>query len=75
MKKLKRSTTNRIFAGVIGGFSEYFNIDVVLLRVVFVFFLLVTGLFPGAIAYIVALFMIPNDTDVTVHEVHKDKEI
>ncbi|PIR86493.1 hypothetical protein COU13_00600 [Candidatus Kaiserbacteria bacterium CG10_big_fil_rev_8_21_14_0_10_43_70] len=67
MKKLKRSTTNRIISGVIGGFSEYFNIDVVLLRVVFVFFLLVTGLFPGVIAYIVAIFMIPINDGTIVH--------
>jgi len=69
MKKLKRSTNNRIFSGVIGGFSEYFNIDPVLLRVVFIFFLLVTGFFPGLLAYIIAIFMIPNDEGPVVHDI------
>lgn len=69
MKKLRRSTKNQTVAGVIGGFAEYFNVDPTLLRVLFVFFLLATGLFPGVIAYIVAIFMMPRDTDTKMHTV------
>lgn len=60
MKKLYRSNTNRVWKGVLGGFGEYFNVDPVMLRVVFILFVLVTGVFPGVIAYIISLFIIPN---------------
>ena len=35
-KKMERSRTNRVLAGVCGGLSDYFNIDVALVRVLFV---------------------------------------
>ena len=35
-KKLERSYSNRVIAGVCGGLSEYFNIDIALMRVLFV---------------------------------------
>jgi len=71
-KKLKRSTKDRMISGVIGGFSEYFNVDSVLLRVVFVFFLLATGLFPGVIAYLIAILMVPSDAGTVVYDVHEE---
>lgn len=60
MKKLHRSETNKVVSGVLGGFGEYFDIDPVLLRVVFILFVLVTGFFPGVFAYIISLFIIPK---------------
>lgn len=60
MKKLYRSEDNRIWKGVIGGFGEYFNIDPVLLRIVFIFFVLATGIVPGVITYIIAILIIPK---------------
>lgn len=60
MKKLYRSNTNRLWKGVLGGFGEYFDVDPVLLRVFFILFVLVTGIFPGVLAYIISLFIIPN---------------
>lgn len=45
---------------MLGGFGEYFNVDPVMLRVIFILFVLVTGFFPGVIAYIISLFIIPN---------------
>jgi len=35
-RKLYRSKTNRQLAGVCGGLAEYFNLDVTLIRVLFV---------------------------------------
>lgn len=60
MKKLYRSEINKIWKGVIGGFGEYFNVDPVLLRVIFIFFVLATGVLPGVIAYIIAVFIVPK---------------
>lgn len=59
-KKLYKSAMNRVWTGVIGGFGEYFNVDPTVLRVIFMFFVLVTGFFPGVIAYIIAIFLIPE---------------
>lgn len=60
MKHLYRSQTNKSWKGVIGGFGEYFEVDSVLLRVLFVLFVICTGIFPGVIAYIIAIFIIPK---------------
>ncbi|MBP6925637.1 MAG: PspC domain-containing protein [Candidatus Pacebacteria bacterium] len=60
MKKLYTSKTNKIWKGIIGGIGEYFDIDPVLLRVIFIFFVLATGLFPGVVTYIIALYIIPK---------------
>jgi phage shock protein PspC (stress-responsive transcriptional regulator) len=60
MKRLYRSKKNRILAGVIGGLGEYFNIDPVLLRLIWVLVVVFTGFFPGTIAYIIALVIVPE---------------
>lgn len=59
MKKLYRSQDNKIWKGVIGGVGEYYNIDPVLLRLVFIFFVLVTGVVPGLVVYIIAIYIVP----------------
>jgi phage shock protein C len=59
-KKLHKSNTNKVLTGVLGGLGEYFNIDPVLLRVIFAFFVLITGFFPGVVAYFIATLLIPD---------------
>ncbi|MBI1960793.1 MAG: PspC domain-containing protein [Candidatus Liptonbacteria bacterium] len=56
MKKLYRSRTNKILGGVAGGFAEYFDIDPVIMRLVF-FALLFSGTF--ILAYIAAWIFVP----------------
>jgi phage shock protein C len=60
MKKLYRSRENKIFGGIIGGIGEYFDVDPTVLRLIFMFFILVTGIMPGVIVYIAALFIVPR---------------
>lgn len=60
MKKLYKSKTNRVWKGILGGLGEYFDIDPVLLRIIFIFFVLVTGLVPGVLTYIIGIFIIPE---------------
>ncbi len=60
MKKLYRSSTNKVAAGIIGGLGEYWDIDPVVLRLAFVFLILITGLVPGVLAYLIALFIVPK---------------
>lgn len=74
IKRLRRSKTDRIIAGVIGGFGEYLGVDSTLLRVIFVFFVLVTGFFPGVLAYIIAIFLIPLEGEPVVHTIHNDAQ-
>lgn len=59
-KKLYRSETNKVFAGIIGGLGEYFDVDPVLLRLIWIVIVVFTGFIPGILVYIIALFLIPR---------------
>lgn len=75
MKKLTRIPSKGITGGVIAGFAEYFSVDVTLLRVIFIFFVLVTGLFPGVFGYIIALIIMPVDAPIIhEHQEHKTQQ-
>jgi phage shock protein C len=65
MKRLYRSRTDRKLAGVIGGIAQYFQFDPSLLRVIFLVLLICTGFFPVGLAYLVAVYLIPNEEDVS----------
>lgn len=58
-KRLYRSTTDRVFAGVAGGLAEYFNLDPTIVRLIILLLILAPG--PGLIFYIGAALIIPND--------------
>jgi len=60
MKKLYRSKENKMWGGIFGGLGEYLNVDPTLLRLIFLFLFLATGIAPALIAYIVALFIVPK---------------
>ena len=60
MKKLYRSNKNKVFAGIIGGIGEYFDVDPVLLRILWLLILAATGLIPGLIVYLIAIFIVPK---------------
>jgi len=56
-KRLLRSNVNRVIAGVCGGVAEYFVIDPVLVRILFV----LTAIFgAGFIVYLVLWIMMPE---------------
>jgi len=57
-KKLRRSRGDRMVAGVCAGLAEYFNVDPVLVRLVFVLLALAGG--PGVLLYIVLWFIMPE---------------
>jgi phage shock protein C len=61
LKKLERSRTNRMFAGVLGGIAERTGIDARLLRVLFIFLVFVTALLPMSLLYILLMFIMPRD--------------
>ena len=60
MKKLHRSNSNKIFAGIIGGVGEYFDIDPVILRLLWLLMVISTGIVPGVIVYLFAIYIVPR---------------
>jgi len=60
-KKLYRSNTDRMIAGVSGGMAKYFNIDATLVRLAWVFLVLLGG--TGILAYLVCALVIPRDLE------------
>lgn len=57
-KKLYRSRGNRVLGGVCGGIGEYFEIDPVLVRLIFLILFFVAGV--GFLGYIIAWIIIPE---------------
>ena len=57
---LRRSTHNRMIAGVCAGLAEHFGLDPTLLRVVYVLVSLLSAAFPGLLVYIVLWLVIPE---------------
>lgn len=83
-KKLYRNEDEAIFAGVCSGLADYFDIDVILMRVIFV--LLVLGGGSGILIYIVLWIVTPvkNQVEIidkgekmkeTVKEIKKDVKV
>jgi len=58
-KKLYRSRKDRVLGGVCGGLGNYFNLDPVLMRVIWVALFFAAGL--GILAYIIAWIIIPEE--------------
>ena len=57
-KKLYRSVTDKMLGGVCGGLAEYFSIDPVLVRLIFVLAVIFGG--SGILAYIILWIIIPQ---------------
>ena len=57
-KQLRRSTENKVIAGVCGGIAEYFGLDPTLVRLGWVLFCALGG--SGVLAYIIAAIIIPE---------------
>ncbi len=76
-KKLYRDENRKVIAGVCAGLADYFNVDVTIVRLIFVLTLIYHG--GGTLAYIVLWVVVPrrkgvlNDpsVDYTVHGVNQ----
>ena len=58
---LRRSTDNRMIAGIICGLAEYFELDPALLRVLYVVVSVVSVAFPGILVYLILWMVIPEE--------------
>lgn len=65
MKKVYRARHNRMVAGVCMGLSDYFDVDVTLVRLVWVLAVLFGG--SGLLAYLIAWIIIPEEPLVDGH--------
>jgi phage shock protein PspC (stress-responsive transcriptional regulator) len=68
-KRLYRSRTQKQIVGVCGGIADYFNLDPMIVRVLFVLLTLAGG--PGLILYIILMFFVPEEPEFVQTSVKK----
>lgn len=49
-----------MIAGVCGGIAEYLDVDVTVVRVLYILVSIVSAAFPGILAYIILMFVMPR---------------
>jgi len=59
MKRLFRSTNDKVIGGVCGGLGKYFQVDPVIFRLLWVLSIFLWG--AGILAYIIAWIVIPKE--------------
>lgn len=59
VKRIYRSSTDKMVGGVCGGLGEYFEIDPTIIRIIWLVCVFVAG--GGLFAYLLALIIIPSD--------------
>ena len=64
-RRLTRSNRNKMIAGVCGGLAEYLNVDPTVMRVLYVLVSILSAAFPGIVAYIILMFLMPPPEEVT----------
>jgi phage shock protein C len=64
MKKLARSHLQRKLAGVCGGLAAYLDIDPTALRLAAVILTVVSGVVPGAVCYLAAALIMPEEPEI-----------
>ena len=60
-KRIYRSRSDRMVAGVLGGWAAYLGFDPSLVRLTFVLLVILTGFFPGVFFYLVMAIVIPRE--------------
>ncbi|MBN1617780.1 PspC domain-containing protein [Candidatus Dojkabacteria bacterium] len=62
-QRIYRSETNKVIAGVCGGLGEFFNIDPVIIRLIFVLMVLFGG--SGMLIYLIMWIIVPLKSSVS----------
>lgn len=71
-KKLRRTRHDNVLAGVCGGLANYFNIDVIVVRAIWVISALLGG--PGLGTYIICALVIPKEKHDDFKRADEDDE-
>lgn len=58
--RLRRSRSDKMIAGVIGGLARYFGFDPTMARVLYVILSIVSVAFPGILVYILLWIIMPE---------------
>ena len=59
-RKLQRSTSNKMIAGVCAGIASYFNLDPTIIRVLYVLMVFFAGF--GILLYLILWLVIPSES-------------
>jgi phage shock protein C len=65
-KRLVRPEDKKMIAGICAGLADYLDLDVSLVRLLFVAVTLLTAIFPMAFFYFIAWIIIPAEDQVVV---------
>ena len=57
---LRRSRSDRMIAGVVGGLAKYFGLDPTLARVLYVVGSILSAAFPGILVYVLLWAIVPE---------------
>jgi phage shock protein PspC (stress-responsive transcriptional regulator) len=60
-RPLRRSRSDRMIAGVVGGLAGYFGMDATLARVLYVVGSIVSVAFPGILVYVILWAIVPEE--------------
>ena len=58
--KLYRLNEGKKIAGICAGIADLYNLDVTLVRLIFIFATVLTGIWPGVITYLAGWYLIPE---------------
>lgn len=62
VRKLYRSRTDKMIAGVCGGIAKYFNVDATIVRLLFILFFILGG---GALlVYVIMWLIVPQEPTI-----------
>jgi len=70
--KLYRSRRVRVFGGIAGGLAQYFNLDPILVRVLFVVITILHGF--GILLYIILWIVVPEEPFEVAYKVKTDDQ-
>ncbi len=63
MKRLFRSKESRMVAGLCGGLGEYWSMDPTVVRLIFILILIITGVIPALLAYLIGWIIVPEEEE------------
>ena len=60
-RSLRRSKSDKMIAGVVGGIAHYFGIDATMARIAYVVLSVISVAFPGILVYIILWLIMPEE--------------